>query len=144
MLSTPAYGSVAIYAYATIQPNFDTFKISSLVILITLVLSPLVWYIRLLRHDRDKYWALKEDAYTKGVLANLIDASPGIRDKMLKKFFDYNGKYNNAQLIANWGQPHTNISNNILLDKIEQSFKTLFDKINTKKDKKYKPSETKL
>ncbi len=89
-----------------------------LIILVTLILSPLIWDISKLNNDRDKYWALKEDAYTKGVLANLIDASPGIRDKMLIKFFDHHHDLGSAQLIANWNQPHTNVSNNVLLDKI--------------------------
>ena len=75
-----------------------------IVLLVGVILSPQFWRIRMLNRDKHKYWALREDAYTKGVLANLIDVEPEVRKELIGKFFDHHDKRGSAQLIADWAR----------------------------------------
>ena len=99
------FGVVIIVAY--LIRNFENLGFAGIlpiVFLGVLVLSPQFWRIRMLNRDKHKYWALREDAYTKGVLANLIDVEPEVRKELIGKFFDHHDKRGSAQLIADWAR----------------------------------------
>ncbi|MDA8014944.1 MAG: tetratricopeptide repeat protein [Gammaproteobacteria bacterium] len=62
---------------------------------------PFIWQIRTLEKEEARLMALSQDAYTKGILANLINVNldPAIRKELLNKFFDHHAEHGSAQLI---------------------------------------------
>ena len=63
---------------------------------------PFIWQIRTLKQEEARLMALSQDAYTKGILANLINVNldPVIRKELLNKFFDHHAQHGSAQLIV--------------------------------------------
>ena len=63
---------------------------------------PFIWYIRTLKQQESRLMALSQDAYTKGILANLINVNigPENRKELLHKFFDHHTERGSAQLIV--------------------------------------------
>ena len=62
---------------------------------------PFIWQIRTQKQENARWLALSKDAYTKGIMANLINANPdpAVRKELLHKFFDYHAEHGSAQLI---------------------------------------------
>lgn len=109
VLSFVFYGALVFFiAYDIINLKSETgfFKYVPITILITLILSSLVWAIRLVNIDRDRALALKEDAYTKGISTLLINTNStfpaAFKQEMTKKLFDYTTQHSTSEMIANW------------------------------------------
>ena len=73
-----------------------------LITVLGLSISPLIWRIRTLNQEKSRLMALSQDAYTKGILANLINVNIGAenRKELLHKFFDHHTERGTAQLIV--------------------------------------------
>ncbi|MDA8002800.1 MAG: tetratricopeptide repeat protein, partial [Alphaproteobacteria bacterium] len=59
---------------------------------------PFIWQIRTLKQEEARLMALSQDAYTKGILANLINVNLGAenRKELLHKFFDHHAQHGSA------------------------------------------------
>ena len=77
----------------------SAFSLLPFVLMGTLLLSPLVWIIRMLIRDRHKYWALREDALANLSLARIIKSNPTLRQKFSERLFDHHSNRNNANII---------------------------------------------
>lgn len=91
---------------------------------ITLIISPFVWGIRVKIRDKDRLWALREDAYTKSILTRLIDAEQDVRAEMLLKYFDHHSKFSSTHLIlepSKKGDPHPDIIQNFPISPSQKS-----------------------
>ena len=103
------FGGIAWYYFDASEP-FGTLP---LVAMGSLVLSPLIWYIRILSHDKRKYWALREDARANLALTLIIKSNPGLRTELSGRFFEHHSKRGSANLIINGNRADTN--DNILV-----------------------------
>ena len=73
----------------------------------TMVLSPLVWIIRMLNRDKYKYWALREDANTSLTLMRIIEVNPAMGENLWTRLFEHHDKRGSANLIADWNRADT-------------------------------------
>ena len=73
----------------------------------TLLLSPLVWIIRMLNRDRHKYWALREDALANLSMARIIQSNPPLREKFSERLFDHHSKRKNVDIILDGNHADT-------------------------------------
>ena len=98
-----------------------------LITVLGLCLSPLIWRIRTLKQEKARLLALSHDAYTKGILANLInvdsDRDPEFRKELLHKFFDHHAQHGSAQLIVDLEKDGKSDSNpvNILTQQLKDN-----------------------
>ncbi len=101
------------------------FQFFPVTLLITLILTPLVWRLNYLKKEKDKVLALREDAYTKGLLALLVNADPDrsaeFRQKMIGKFFEHNSQHNTSEIIANWNKKDSTSANTIIEKVVEKA-----------------------
>ena len=104
------------------------FQYLPITFVITIMLSSLLIIIRMLNIEIDKTLALREDAYTKGILALLTNSGPvndiEFRKKMIEKFFEYNSYDSTSNMIANWhkkdyNQDTAKLINNLDISKIK-------------------------
>ena len=83
--------------------DLSPFQLFPFVLMATLVLSPVVWSIRILNRNINKLWALREDAYTNFILTSLINAGSDkdseIKKKLIAEYFDHHDKRGSAQLV---------------------------------------------
>ena len=85
------------------------------ILMATLILSPVAWYIRILNRRIEKLWALEEHSYSNYQLVTQLvtakDGDPDIKKELLKKFFDHHDKRGSSHLIADWDRPTEKDSN---------------------------------
>ncbi len=75
----------------------------------SLYLFPQIWSMRNIERDRNRYWALREDAYTKWILTlsahqssiNKLPISKEFREKLLLKLFEHHNNSNTPNIILN-------------------------------------------
>ena len=84
----------------------------------SLVLSPLVWYLRMLNRDKQRYLVLREDARANLTLARIIKTNPGIHKELSAKLFDHHDKRGSANLIADWNRADTGGDNPVSIQNI--------------------------
>ena len=83
------------------------------------MLSPLVWYLRMLNRDKQRYLVLREDARANLTLARIIKSSDSdIRKKLSAKLFDHHDKRGSANLIADWNRADTGGDNPVSVGNI--------------------------
>ena len=68
----------------------------------TMVLSPLVWIIRMLNRDKHKYWALREDANTNLTLMRIIEVNPKTRENLWARLFDHHASRGSVHPMTTW------------------------------------------
>ena len=98
------YGvAVALWFLFNKGDELNHFHLFPFVLMATLVLSPVVWFIRILNRNINKVWALRENAYTNSILTLLINAGSDKdsedKKKLIAKYFDHHDKRGSAQLI---------------------------------------------
>ena len=93
-----AYGGVFYIVYP-IKAGVSSFIVFPYVILATLVLSPLVWWIRIVVRDKYKIWALREDARSKRVLTMITRFAKGDYKEVILKLLEYHGTNSSANLV---------------------------------------------
>ena len=97
------YGGAAALWFFNKGDELDSFQLFPFVFMVTLVLSPVVWFIRILNRNINKIWALRENAYTNSILTLLIntgsDKDSEVRKKLTAEYFDHHDKRGSAQLI---------------------------------------------
>ena len=95
--------------------SLPLFGLLPFILMVTLILSPVAWYIRIFNRRIEKLWALEEHSHSNYLLfAHLNtakDDDPDIRKELLKKFFDHHDKRGSSQLIADWDRPTEKDSN---------------------------------
>ena len=84
----------------------------------SLALSPLVWYLRMLNRDKQRYLVLREDARANLTLARIIRTNPYIRKELLAQLFDHHDKRGSANLIAEWNRADTSGDNPVSVENI--------------------------
>ena len=75
----------------------------------SLYLFPQIWSMRNIERDRSRYWALREDAYTKWILTlsahrlstDQLPISEEFRGKLLLKLFEHHNNSNTPNIILN-------------------------------------------
>ena len=117
---------VAVAIAYTFLEKVDIWPIFPFITVAGLCAFPLIWNIRTLKQEKSRLLALSEDAYTKGILANLInmnlDDLPH-RKELLHKFFDHHAEHGSAQLIIDLeknGKPD-NDPTNILVQQLKDN-----------------------
>ena len=86
---------------------FSPLSLFPFILMGTLVLSPLVWIIRMLNRDKHKYWALREDALANLTLVRIIKSDERKRENLWLQLFDHYDKRSSAHLIADWNRADT-------------------------------------
>ena len=95
---------------------FSPLSLFPFILMGTLVLSPLVWIIRMLNRDKHKYWALREDALANLMLVRIIKSDEGRSEKLWLQLFDHYDKRGSAHLIADWKHSDTSGGNNFTIN----------------------------
>ena len=95
---------------------FSPLSLFPFILMGTLVLSPLVWIIRMLNRDKHKYWALREDALANLMLVRIIKSDEGRSEKLWLQLFDHYDKRGSAHLIADWKHSDTSGDNNFTIN----------------------------
>ena len=85
----------------------SAFSLLPFMLMGTLLLSPLVWIIRMLNRDKHKYWALREDALANLSLARIIKSNLPLRQKLSERLFDHHSKRNNVDIIIDGNRADT-------------------------------------
>ena len=102
--------------------EFSVFVLFPLILMVTLILSPIAWKIRILNRRIEKLWALEEHSYSNYQLVTQLTATknddPDIRKELLKKFFDHHDKRGSSQLIADWDRTTEKDSNDNIIQTI--------------------------
>ncbi|MGI9348069.1 MAG: hypothetical protein ACR2PV_08780, partial [Gammaproteobacteria bacterium] len=97
------YGVAAALWFFTKGDKLNPFHLFPFILLPTLVLSPVVWFIRILNRNINKIWALRENAYTNSILTLLINAGSDkdsdAKKKLIAEYFDHHDKRGSAQLV---------------------------------------------
>ena len=124
ILAPLSYPAVA-YAYFRFFPPTEFsgfFALLPLVVATTLMLSPIIWFIRILNRRIEKLWALEEHSYSNYQLISQLltakDNDPDIKKELLKKFFDHHDKRGSSQLIADWDRTTEKDSNDNIIQTI--------------------------
>ena len=91
--------------------NFSALSLFPFILMGTLVLSPLVWVIRMLNRDKHKYWVLREDAVANINLLRIIETGHNKREDLWLQLFDHYDKRGSANLIADWNRADTGGNN---------------------------------
>ena len=107
--------SVIVRYYFDASNPFGTLP---LVAMGSLVLSPLVWYLRMLNRDKQRYLVLREDARANLTLARIIKTNPGIHKELSARLFDHHDKRGSANLIAEWNRADTSGDNPMSIQNI--------------------------
>ena len=96
-------GAAALWFLFNKGDELNPFHLFPFVLMATLVLSPVVWSIRILNRNINKVWALRENAYTNSILTSLIntgsDKDSDAKKKLVAEYFDHHDKRGSAQLI---------------------------------------------
>ena len=111
--ATLLYGGIIAVIIGSLFGYLDDIKVNysnslvllSLVLTSSLLLSPLVWIIRIVNRRIEKLWALEEDAHANFILAHELDlqrTNPNVNHDLVRQFFDHHDKRGSAQLIADW------------------------------------------
>ena len=95
------FGGIAVMVYLDDSNPFTSLPF---VAMGSLVLSPLVWYLRMLNRDKQRYLVLREDARANLTLARIIRTNPDIHNELSVKLFDHHDKRGSANLIADWNR----------------------------------------
>ena len=112
--ATLIFGVIVGYYFDADNP-FGTLP---LVAMGSLVLSPLVWYLRMLNRDKQRYLVLREDARANLTLARIIKTNPGIHKELSARLFDHHDKRGSANLIAEWNRADTGGDNPVSVENI--------------------------
>ena len=120
------FGGIAYLAFEQWQEcekpctteGISAFSLLPFMLMGTLLLSPLVWVIRMLNRDKHKYWALREDALASLTLARIIKSNPTLRKKLSERLFDHHNKRGNASLMVDWNRSSTDGNNPIIAQDI--------------------------
>ena len=103
ILAIAFYGGAAVFWLFNKGEGLNPFHLFPFILLATLMLSPVVWSIRILNRNINKIWALRENAYTNSILTLLIntgsDKDSEVRKKLTAEYFDHHDKRGSAQLI---------------------------------------------
>ena len=91
--------------------HFSALSLFPFILMGTLVLSPLVWVIRMLNRDKHKYWVLREDAVANINLLRIIETGHNKREDLWLQLFDHYDKRGSANLIADWNRTDTGGNN---------------------------------
>ena len=116
LAAAAVYGGIAYLAYAQWQgcdkpceiEGYSAFSLLPFILMGTLLLSPLVWIIRMLNRDKNKCWALREDALANISLASrIIKGNPTLRKELSERLFDHHDKRNNVSIIIDGNRADT-------------------------------------
>ena len=119
-LSTVVFGVIALWGVVMLWQNseFNPLSLLPFMLMGSVVLFPLLWHIRMLNRDKHKYWALREDAETKEILAAIVDGNPAYYKELLIQLFDHYDKRGSANLIADWSRADTGGDNPVSVENI--------------------------
>ena len=115
------FGGIAVMTYydnsnpSTLSSPFTSLPF---VAMGSLALSPLVWYLRMLNRDKQRYLVLREDARANLTLAKIIRTNPYIRKELLAQLFDHHDKRGSANLIADWNRANISGDNPVSVENI--------------------------
>ena len=115
-LSALIFGIITVKGWTMLQgkEDFSPLFFLPFIVMGSLVLFPLVWHIRMLNRDKHKYWALREDAEAKEIMATIADGNPDHYKELLMRLFDHYDKRGSAHLIADWSRADTSGGNSIV------------------------------
>ena len=114
------FGLIALWGGGMLHqnPKFNPLALLPFMLTVSLVLFPVVWRIRMLNRDKHKYWALREDAEAKEILATIADGNPDHRKELLMRLFDHYDKRGSANIIADWNRADTGGDNPVSVENI--------------------------
>ena len=116
------YSSIVFLYIEKLPPDtHDPYGLLPFILVGTLMLSPFIWVLRVIRQEIKEESILREDAHTNYVLSVHMNNSrfnaPKIHEDLLKQFFDHHDKRGSAQLIASLYRP-TDKSNDSVVQNI--------------------------
>ena len=120
MLSTAIFGTITLWGGLMLQqkPECNPLVFLPFILMGSLMLFPLVWHIRMLNRDKHKYWALREDAESKEILATIADGNPAYYKELLMLLFGHYDKRGSASIIADWSRADTGGDNPVSVENI--------------------------
>ena len=120
ILSATIFGTIALWGGCMLwqNPKFNPLSLLPFILMGSLVLFPLVWHIRMLNRDKHKYWALREDAEAKEILATIADGNPDHYKELLMLLFGHYDKRGSASIIADWSRADSGGDNPVSVENI--------------------------
>ena len=120
VLSTLFFGLIALWGGGMLHQDnkFNPLFLLPFMLTVSLVLFPIVWHIRMLNRDKHKYWALREDAESKKILATIADGNPAYYKELLMRLFDHYDKRGSANIIADWNRADSGGDNPVSVENI--------------------------
>ena len=120
ILSATIFGTIALWGGCMLwqNPKFNPLSLLPFILMGSLVLFPLVWHIRMLNRDKHKYWALREDAESKEILATIADGNPDHYKELLMLLFGHYDKRGSASIIADWSRADSGGDNPVSVENI--------------------------